>query len=90
MAKQTKADAVVIDESVLEPAVENSEEIAEEKVEEVVVTETIVPKAMNVEVIPTKTFNCNIGGVRYSFVKNQKQKVPADVERFLRERDKIK
>lgn len=81
MAKQAKAD-VVIDESVLEPVAE--------KVEEVVVTETVVPKAMNVEVIPTSNFNCHIGGVRYTFVKNQKQKVPADVERVLRERDKIK
>lgn len=82
MAKQTKADAVVIDERVLAP-------VAEEKVEEVII-EAVVPKAMNVEVIPTSNFHCNIGGVRYTFVKNQKQKVPADVERVLRERDKIK
>ena len=87
MAKQAKADAVVIDESVLDtPVVETKEA----KVEEVVVTEAVVPKSMNVEVIPTSNFSCDIGGTRYTFVKNQKQKVPSDVERVLRERDKIK
>lgn len=58
--------------------------------EPVVITEPVIPESMNKEVIPTSNFHCVIGGVRYEFRKNQKQKVPADVERVLREADKIK
>ena len=84
MAK--KNSEVIIDT----PVVENSVDNVEKSAEEVVVVENVVPKAMNVEITPTKTFKACIGNTRYEFVKNQKVKVPADVERFLRERDLIK
>lgn len=95
MAKKTA-------EAVVEPVVEEAEVQAEETVkkaepkkeakadEAVVVMNTVVPQSMNKEVIPMSDFHCCIGGVRYEFKKNQKQKVPADVERVLREADKIK
>ena len=84
MAK--KNNEVIIDTPVVDNPVDNVEKSSEE----VVVVENVVPKAMNVEIIPTDSFRACIGGTRYEFVKNQKVKVPADVERFLRERDLIK
>ena len=81
-----KKNEVVIEEAI----VDNSVETVENAPEVVVVEEPIVPKAMNVEIIPMKDFKSCIGGTRYEFVKNQKVKVPRDVEAFLRQRDLIK
>lgn len=84
-----KSNSVVIDEKALDTEVK--EEVkAEEKVEEVIVDTTVTPKSMNVTIIPTKTFKCHIGNVRYQFEKNKEVKVPRNVETFLRERDLIK
>jgi len=93
MAKKEKVDKVVVVENVANECDKGADteqpKVKETKLEEVVVEE-IVPKAMKVEVIPTKDLHCDIGGTRYQFFKNQKQKVPSDVERVLRERDLIK
>lgn len=63
------------------------------KTEELKVVEpiTVAEKNPMVKVIPMKDLsNIYIGGKFYSFTKNVEKKVPADVERVLRERDLIK